>query len=212
MACISWLLGQHTAALLCAALAGATLGFLPFNWHPARLFMGDAGAMFLGLALAVLANVGGSKLAMMLLLLGLPILDTARVILRRVRQGHSPLHFDFSHLHHRLLVGGLTSRQIVLLFYSVTALFGGMTILAAYLQVHESQRQLHLFASHYLAVSEIPTLLGLVFVAVVSAAIWRIAAVRRRRTGLPPGASSMRLTKAAERSLSASASGSRKLK
>ena len=192
MAAISWMLGQHTAALLCAVLAGATLGFLPLNWHPARLFMGDSGAMFLGLALAVLANVGGAKLAMMLMLLGFPILDTARVIVRRVRQGRSPLHFDRSHLHHRLLAGGLSQRQIALLFYAVTGLFGGITLLAAYLQTRAAAWVLRLRFLPWLDVTsnELPTLLGLALVAVLSAAAWRYAAYRRRKSGLPPGASS----------------------
>ncbi|HEY7782321.1 MAG TPA: MraY family glycosyltransferase [Ktedonobacterales bacterium] len=136
MAVISAVLGQPGPALLCAILAGAVIGFLPLNWHPARIFMGDSGAMFLGLALAVLANFGGAKLATMLLLMALPILDTARVIARRARHGHSPLRFDRSHLHHRLLAGGFTQRQIALLFYGITAAFGGLTILGAYLQVH----------------------------------------------------------------------------
>ncbi len=192
MAAISWLLGQHTTALLCAVLAGATLGFLPLNWHPARLFMGDSGAMFLGLALAVLANVGGAKLAMMLMLLGFPILDTARVIIRRVRQGRSPLRFDRSHLHHRLLAGGLSQRQIALLFYAVTALFGVVTILAAYLQTKAAAWTLRSHLLPWLAVTsnELPTLLGLALVAAVSVAAWRYAAYRRRKSGLPPGASS----------------------
>ena len=136
MAVISWLLGQHTTALLCAILAGAVLGFLVLNWHPARLFMGDCGAMFLGLALAVLSNVGGAKLATMLLLLALPILDAARVVVRRVREGHSPLRADRSHLHHRLLAGGFSQRQVALLFYAVTVTFGGVTILATALQAN----------------------------------------------------------------------------
>src|SRR5579885_1345066 len=159
MAAISWLLGQPAAALLCAVLAGATLGFLPLNWSPARLFMGDSGAMFLGLALAVLSNVGGAKLATMLLLLGLPILDTSRVILRRMRAGRSPLRFDMSHLHHRLLAGGLTPRQIVLIFYAVTATFGGVTILAAYLEVHAGTVRLQSTVLPWLniALSELPT-------------------------------------------------------
>jgi UDP-GlcNAc:undecaprenyl-phosphate GlcNAc-1-phosphate transferase len=192
MAAISWLLGQHTAALLCAVLAGATIGFLPLNWHPARLFMGDSGAMFLGLALAVLANVGGAKLATMLLLLGLPILDTARVILRRLRRGRSPLHFDRSHIHHRLLSGGLSQRQIAGLFYVVTATFGGVTILAAYLQKRPAfwMRHIHVLPWLDLSASEIPTLLGLALVLAVSVAIWRVATLRRRRMGIPPGASS----------------------
>ncbi|HEX8032506.1 MAG TPA: MraY family glycosyltransferase, partial [Ktedonobacterales bacterium] len=196
MAAISWLLGQHTAALLCAVLAGATLGFLPLNWHPARLFMGDSGAMFLGLALAVLANVGGAKLATMLLLLGLPILDTARVILHRVRKGRSPLHFDRSHLHHRLLSGGLTQRQIVLLFYAITVTFGVVTVLAAYLQTLPGFWRLSIHPLPWLlphftvAVGELPTVLGLALVVAVSVAVWRLAAHRRKLLGLPPGFSS----------------------
>jgi UDP-GlcNAc:undecaprenyl-phosphate GlcNAc-1-phosphate transferase len=197
MAAISWLLGQHSTALLCAVLAGATLGFLPLNWHPARLFMGDSGAMFLGLALAVLANVGGAKLATMLLLLGLPILDTARVILRRVRKGRSPLRYDRSHLHHRLLAGGLTQRQVVLLFYVVTAIFGGVTIVAAALQSRVSTWHLRLHLLPWLDVtsSELPTLLGLALVLVVTVLIWRVATIRRRRSGQPPGWSSAELPK-----------------
>ena len=192
MAAISWLLGQPAAALLCAVLAGATLGFLPFNWHPARLFMGDSGAMFLGLTLAILANVGGAKLATMLLLLGLPILDTARVIVSRVRHGRSPLHFDLTHLHHRLLVGGLSQRQIVLLFYSMTTFFGAVAILGAYLQTRAGlwSVRLHLWNRFYLSVSEVPTLAGLGLALLISSIIWRYASYRRRRSGLPPGASS----------------------
>ena len=192
MAAISWLLGQPAAALLCAVLAGATLGFLPLNWHPARLFMGDSGAMFLGLALAVLANVGGAKLATMLLLLGLPILDTARVILQRLRQGHSPLHFDRIHLHHRLLIGGLTQRQVVLIFYATTAFFGAVAIFAAYLQTRVGlwSVRIHIWGGFYLSVSELPTLLGLGLALLITQVIWRYAAHRRRRSGIPPGTSS----------------------
>lgn len=184
MATISWLLGQHTTALLCAALAGATLGFLILNWHPARLFMGDSGAMFLGLALAVLANVGGAKLATMLLLLGVPILDTARVIVRRLHEGRSPLRFDTSHLHHRLLAGGFSQRQIALLFYVVTAAFGGVTILAATLQAGGGVRQIQVAALPWLdvAFSELPMLAGFALVVGVTLGIWRIVAMRRRRS------------------------------
>jgi UDP-GlcNAc:undecaprenyl-phosphate GlcNAc-1-phosphate transferase len=192
MAAISWLLGQPAAALLCAILAGATLGFLPLNWHPARLFMGDSGAMFLGLALAVLANVGGAKLATMLLLLGLPILDTARVIVQRIRHGHSPLHFDRIHLHHRLLIGGLTQGQIVLIFYTTTIFFGSVAILAAYLQTRAGlwSVRIHLWGGFYLSVSELPTLLGLGLALFITQVIWRYASYRRRRSGVPPGVSS----------------------
>jgi UDP-GlcNAc:undecaprenyl-phosphate GlcNAc-1-phosphate transferase len=186
MAAISWLLGQHTTAVLCAILAGATLGFLPLNLHPARLFMGDCGAMFLGLALAVLANVGGAKLATMLLLLGLPIADAARVIVRRIRRGRSPLRFDRSHLHHWLLEGGLRQRQIVLLFYAVTALFGGVTLLAAYLQTVAGawRTAVHPLPWLSVAVDELPLLLGLALLAGGVPLIWRVASRRRRQRGI----------------------------
>ncbi len=188
MGIISWLLGQHSAAILCWIVAGATLGFLPLNWHPARMFMGDCGAMFLGLALAVLANVGGARLAMLLMLLGLPIFDTARVILRRLREGRSPLRFDRSHLHYRLMAGGLGQRQIALIFYAVTAVFGAVTILSAYLETRVGFMRVRV-AGVPLGVSELPTLLGLVGVALVSFGIWRLAVRRRQRTGVAPGAS-----------------------
>ncbi|MEO7003771.1 MAG: MraY family glycosyltransferase [Ktedonobacterales bacterium] len=195
MTAISWELGQYTTAILCAILAGATLGFLPLNWRPARIFMGDSGAMFLGLALAVLSNVGGAKLATMLLLLGLPILDTAWVIVRRLHAGHSPLRADRAHLHHRLLASGLSQRQIALIFYAITATFGVVTILAAYLQAHASDWTQQLRLIPWLpvlsvAATEAPTLLGLALVVLVSVLAWRWAAWRRKRTGLPPGASS----------------------
>src|SRR5579859_1795843 len=197
MAAISWLLGQHTAALLCAVLAGASLGFLPLNWHPARLFMGDSGAMFLGLALGVLADAGGAKLATMLLLLGVPILDVGRVIARRVRQGRSPLHFDRSHLHHRLLAGGFSQRQIALVFYAVTAVFGGVTILGAYLRAQLEGWHLRVWLLPWLDIAggEIPLLAGLALVAAVTAALltlaWRrrVYLAARRPWQLPPSAS-----------------------
>jgi hypothetical protein len=170
---------------------------LPLNWHPARLFMGDSGAMFLGLALAVLANVGGAKLATMLLLMGIPILDTARVIVRRVRQGRSPLRFDRSHLHHRLLAGGFTQRQIAWLFYGVTAVFGGLTMVAAYLQRHlawwhVSWRPLPGIS---IAASEVPVLVGLALVVcatggILALALWRRAYLQAHRPwAVPPSAS-----------------------
>ncbi len=194
MAAISWLLGQTSVALLCAILAGATLGFLLLNWRPGKLFMGDSGAMFLGLALATLAGVGGAKLATMLLLLGLPILDTARVIVRRIRQGHAPMHADRSHLHHRLLATGLTERQVALLFYAVTGAFGAVTILAAYLQAHAWRWSafFHLTPWLNIAATEAPTIIGLVLVPGVTLAIWALMKRRRQRLGLPPDASTGR--------------------
>lgn len=181
MATISWLLGQHTTALLCAILAGATLGFLMLNWHPARLFMGDCGAMFLGLALAILANVGGSKLAAMLLLLSLPILDAARVTVRRLRQGRSPLRSDRSHLHHRLLAGGFSQRQIALLFYVVTATFGGVTILAAAIETNGAAWQSQAMARWlHFALGVAPILVALALTVSAALVIWWLVTIRRK--------------------------------
>lgn len=115
---------QFTISLLAIALAGAIVGFLPWNWHPARIIMGDTGAMFLGFALATISVVGGAKIATALLALGVPILDMAWVILYRVINGRSPLYADRGHLHHRLLDAGLSQTQIVGVFAMLTAVFG----------------------------------------------------------------------------------------
>lgn len=115
---------QFTISLLPLILGAAIIGFLPFNWHPAKVIMGDAGAMFLGFALAVIAVIGGAKLATALLTLGLPILDGVWVILFRAIHGRSPLYRDTGHLHHRLLAGGWGQQRIVLFVGGISALFG----------------------------------------------------------------------------------------
>ena len=122
-------LGQYSLAPLCLALLGACLGFLPYNFHPARIFMGDSGAMYLGYFLAILSIIGGAKIATALLVLGVPILDVAWVIIFRLSQGRSPLQADRIHLHHRLLDLGLSQVQIVLLFYAFCAGFGALALL-----------------------------------------------------------------------------------
>src|SRR6202011_212087 len=112
--------------ILGAALAGACVGFLLFNFHPARIFMGDSGSQFLGLALALLSIVGVAKVAvaaallMPVLALSIPILDTGLAIVRRRRQGVSIARGDSMHIHHRLLDFRLTQRQTCLLFYCST--------------------------------------------------------------------------------------------
>lgn len=122
-------LGQYSLAPLCLALLGACLGFLPYNFHPARIFMGDSGAMYLGYFLAILSIIGGAKIATALLVLGVPILDVAWVIIFRLSRGRSPLQADRGHLHHRLLDLGLSQVQIVLLFYGFCAGFGALALL-----------------------------------------------------------------------------------
>jgi UDP-GlcNAc:undecaprenyl-phosphate GlcNAc-1-phosphate transferase len=121
---ISWTLHQQSIAILSMIFTGAVLGFLPHNWNPAKIFMGDSGSQFLGLGLAVLSIIGGAKVALALMVLGIPILDVAIVMINRIRRGQHPLHYDKTHLHHRLLATGLSVKQICYVFYCITILFG----------------------------------------------------------------------------------------
>jgi UDP-GlcNAc:undecaprenyl-phosphate/decaprenyl-phosphate GlcNAc-1-phosphate transferase len=128
---ISWTLEQYTVAMLAAIFTGAVAGFLPHNWKPARIIMGDSGSQFLGIGLAVLAVIGGAKFALLLLILGIPILDIAWVMVNRIRRGQHPmqrdelpLHARRTHLHYRLLFGGLSVPQVCLVLYSATVLLG----------------------------------------------------------------------------------------
>ena len=116
--------GQPAVALLPVALLGALLGFLPYNVAPARVFLGSAGAYFLGYALAGLGLIAGGRVATVLLVMGLPIVDVAWQILDRVRRRRSPAQADRGHLHFRLLGLGLSQRTIVLIYWSFCALFG----------------------------------------------------------------------------------------
>lgn len=122
-------LPQFTISLLPLILGAAVLGFLPFNWHPAKVIMGDAGAMLLGYALAVIAIIGGAKIATALLVLGLPLIDGLWVTMYRFVHGRSPMQADMGHLHHRLLAAGLGQRTIVLLMSGTSAVFGALALL-----------------------------------------------------------------------------------
>jgi UDP-GlcNAc:undecaprenyl-phosphate GlcNAc-1-phosphate transferase len=110
---------QPVVAMLCALLAGSLLGFLPYNFHPARVFIGTAGVFAVGYALAVLSVLGTAKVAVALLVLGVPVIDTFWIIIRRISQGRSPFDADRGHFHHRLLDLGLTHRQAVLMIYAI---------------------------------------------------------------------------------------------
>lgn len=116
--------------LFSASLAGAVLGFLPQNFPPARLFMGDSGALFLGFCLAVTSIYSATTkattaLTMLgpVLILGLPILDTGLAVFRRARRGQPVFDGDREHLHHRLLSLGLSERRSILLLYGLCAAF-----------------------------------------------------------------------------------------
>jgi UDP-GlcNAc:undecaprenyl-phosphate GlcNAc-1-phosphate transferase len=119
---------QYSISILPLVLGAAVLGFLPFNWHPAKVIMGDSGAMFLGFALGIVSIIGGAKIATALLVLGLPLLDGLWVTVYRMVNGRSPMQADMGHLHHRLLKAGLTQPQVVLLLSGISALFGALSI------------------------------------------------------------------------------------
>lgn len=118
-------LGQYSIAFLPLALGAACLGFLPYNLNPARVIMGTSGSMFLGYALAVLAIIGGAKLGTTLMVMSVPIIDTALVIARRVMSGRSPFQGgDGAHLPHRMIAFGLGKPAVVLILYTCTLVLG----------------------------------------------------------------------------------------
>ncbi len=124
-------LGQNIVAMFPLALAAACLGFLPFNFHPARVFMGSSGSMVLGFALASLSILAPAKVATALLVLGIPIVDVIWLIIQRWRRQGNPTVAGRDHLHYRLLDTGLSQRQIVSLYYIFCAAFGLLALIIA---------------------------------------------------------------------------------
>jgi UDP-GlcNAc:undecaprenyl-phosphate GlcNAc-1-phosphate transferase len=119
---------QPETAVLAAILAGAALGFLVWNWHPAKIFLGEGGSTWTGFMLGTLAIIAGGKIATALLILGIPALDILWAIGRRVFARKSAFVSDRGHLHFRLLDAGFSHRQAVLLLYTLTAVFGSVTL------------------------------------------------------------------------------------
>jgi UDP-GlcNAc:undecaprenyl-phosphate/decaprenyl-phosphate GlcNAc-1-phosphate transferase len=121
---------QFEAVMIAAALIGACLGFLRYNFNPASIFMGDSGSMFLGFSLAAISLLGVMKsvaaiaLAVPLIIIGVPIFDTASAIIRRVRHKRPIQEADRGHIHHRLLGRGFDQRQTVLIIYVWSAALG----------------------------------------------------------------------------------------
>lgn len=115
-------------ALFCFILAGALAGFLRWNFHPASIFSGTSGIMFVGYSLAVLSILGAAKIAVALLVLGVPIMDTFWIIVRRTAAGRSPFAPDRGHIHHRLLDLGLSHRNTVLVIYGVCILLAVLSL------------------------------------------------------------------------------------
>ena len=122
-------------AMLC--VAGSCIGFLPYNFHPAKTFMGDGGSLFLGFMLAVMAVVGPLKQATVIavvvpvIVLGIPIFDTAFAILRRIASGRPIMEADKGHLHHRLMDSGFGQKRAVLMLYGISAIMGMAAVLVS---------------------------------------------------------------------------------
>lgn len=127
--------GMMIVCLAMLALAGACLGFLPFNFYPAKIFMGDGGSLFLGFMIAVLSVVGPLKRSTMVavvvpvIVLGIPIFDTFFAILRRVVNRRPIMEADKGHLHHRLMDSGYGQRRAVLMLYGISAIMGMAAVL-----------------------------------------------------------------------------------
>jgi UDP-GlcNAc:undecaprenyl-phosphate GlcNAc-1-phosphate transferase len=136
--------GQALAVLLTATLAGSALGFLKYNFNPAKIFMGDAGAHFLGFTLAAISIEGTLKSAaavaiiVPVLALGLPILDTFFAIMRRLWNGQPVGVADRGHLHHRLLDMGLSQRQTCYVMYGISVLLGLAAVSLTVVQVKQA--------------------------------------------------------------------------
>ena len=130
MLAVALFIGETEIAVILAALAGACVGFMPYNLNPASIFMGDTGSTFLGYMLATLSIQGLFKVyalisfAVPFLILGLPIFDTAFAILRRVLSGRSPLAPDRGHVHHRLIDMGFNQKQAVAILYVISVVLG----------------------------------------------------------------------------------------
>jgi UDP-GlcNAc:undecaprenyl-phosphate GlcNAc-1-phosphate transferase len=142
-AIISFDLGVHGAAILAALTAGAAVGFLFHNFHPASVFMGDAGANLLGYLLGVTAVVGSLKtgavvaLVVPLAILAIPFLDTGFVIAKRLKYRRKPWSADANHFHHRMARIGFSQRKTVFYLYIWTSLMAGLAVALRLISHHE---------------------------------------------------------------------------
>ena len=130
MLVIAILLGEGDIAVICGALLGACVGFMPYNLNPARIFMGDTGSTFLGFILACVSIQGLFKYYAVIsflvpfIILGLPIFDTTSAFVRRIMKGQSPMTADRSHIHHKLIDMGMNQKQAVATLYMISAVLG----------------------------------------------------------------------------------------
>lgn len=149
-------MGEYTVAMIGIALCGACFGFLPFNFNPAKIFMGDSGSTFLGFILATLSVQGVFKsyaiisFAVPLLILGLPLFDAMFAMIRRILHGKSPMSADRGHLHHRMIDMGFSQKQTVFILYAITAVLG---LTAVFMAEYGSMRALILLITILLVVA-----------------------------------------------------------
>lgn len=122
---------QTQTALISIILFGGCVGYLLYNFHPAKIFNGDSGAYFLGMSLGIIAIFSGAKLATAALVLGVPIIDAVWSAIRRILSGKSPFTADRGHLHFLLLDAGFTQRQAALLIYAICLIFGIIALVAS---------------------------------------------------------------------------------
>ena len=137
MLIIAWMVSDVNVAIIMAALAGACLGFMPYNFNPAKIFMGDTGALLLGYVLATVSIIGLFKFyavvsfAVPFLILALPLFDTSFAFLRRLLKGQNPMRPDRGHFHHRLLDIGLSQKQAVAVLYAISGFLGLAAVVVA---------------------------------------------------------------------------------
>ena len=137
MLVIAMLLGEEAVAVVLAALLGACLGFIPYNFNPAQIFMGDTGSTFLGFVLAAISVQGLFKMYAVIsfmvpfLILGVPFFDVSFAVIRRLAKGQNPMTADRGHIHHRLIDMGLSQKQSVAIVYMLTGVLGLAAVLLA---------------------------------------------------------------------------------
>lgn len=170
-------------------LLGACTGFLPYNFNPAKIFMGDTGSMFLGYTLALMSIQGIMKMQSLLAFLtpiavfGLPLLDTAFAFIRRILQGRSPFSSDRGHLHHRLIDMGFSQRQTVCIMYIISGMLGMSAVIFSLRNLDET---LEVFTNRRLMFCACGILVCTVVIFAVSFFVFKSAHTRRHSgLGLP---------------------------
>ncbi|MEC4565671.1 MraY family glycosyltransferase [Paenibacillus sp. CMAA1739] len=140
---MSLLMGNYMVAMLCLVLLGSIIGFLFFNFHPAKIFMGDTGSLFLGFSLAMLSMLGFKQIAIVsfitpLIIIGVPLSDTFFAIIRRKLQKKPIFSPDKGHLHHCLRELGFSHRQTVLIIYGIAVFFGILAVIQSSAALNEA--------------------------------------------------------------------------